>query len=76
MNARERNANEEEGLTNEALERKEGEEGDAAVSGIFYLVAGANVPAEASSEDRVISLRRERCASDSLIFVFSSPSAK
>lgn len=38
MNARERNANEEEGLTNEALERKEGEEGDAAVSGIFYLV--------------------------------------
>lgn len=60
MNARERNANEEEGLTNEALERKEGEEGDAAVSGIFYLVAGANVPAEPSSEDRVISLRRER----------------
>lgn len=62
MNACERNTNEEEGVPRTRLSReKRGrgreEEGDATVSGIFYLVVGANVPAEASSQDRAISLQ-------------------
>lgn len=84
MNACERNTNEEEGLrvprtrlSREKRGRGREEEGDAAVSGIFYLVVGANVPAEASrSSDIVTELHtmrtptanyeeREKCASDS-----------